>query len=170
MPGMDTRSSRRYELHVPVQFEYKDEGMRSRFGQGAQRQQGELYDISIGGMSIITKKLELACKGQLTERTSITFRFLNTPYTEIPIKDFKLQEEGQPVERLRYIEKSFFLEIGRELNPAAIASLGFQYSPGSDVEFKEMCCEDVIGKLDGKPRFSVGVTFTVDIEVLAGMR
>jgi hypothetical protein len=117
----------------------------------------------------INKKAEIAFRVRPLERTNATLRFLNVPYMEIPIKGRSFQEENLLAERLCYTDKSILFEIGRELNPAALVSLGFRYSPGSDVELKDRRYKDVI-KLDGKPRFVIGVTFTVDIEALAGAR
>ena len=54
MSPLDTRAHRRFELHIPVQFEFKDDAIRSRFGQGRDRLNGEMHDISQGGMSIVT--------------------------------------------------------------------------------------------------------------------
>lgn len=54
MSPLDTRAHKRFELHIPVQFEFKDDAMKSRFGQGRDRLDGEMYDISQGGMSIAT--------------------------------------------------------------------------------------------------------------------
>lgn len=54
MSPLDTRAHRRFELHIPVQFEFKDDAIRNRFGQGRNKLDGEVHDISQGGMSIIT--------------------------------------------------------------------------------------------------------------------
>ena len=117
----------------------------------------------------IDKKVEVALRVRPFERTSATLRFLNIPYTEVPIEDRSFDDNSLVAERLYYTDKSIQLEMGRELNPAAIASVCFRYSPGSDLEFKDGDYENST-TLEGKPRFSVGVTFTVDIEVLAGRR
>lgn len=55
MSPLDTRAHRRFELHIPVQFEYKDDAIRSRFDQGQDKLDGEVHDISQGGMAITTK-------------------------------------------------------------------------------------------------------------------
>jgi len=55
MSPLDTRKFKRYEVHIPVEFEFKDETLRTRFGHGKDRLRGNLFDISQGGMSIITK-------------------------------------------------------------------------------------------------------------------
>lgn len=55
MSALDTRAHRRFELHIPVQFEFKDEAIRNRFSQGQTRLDGEMFDLSQGGMCIITK-------------------------------------------------------------------------------------------------------------------
>ena len=54
MSPLDTRAHRRFELHIPVQFEFKDDAIKNRFGQGRDRLDGEVHDISQGGISIIT--------------------------------------------------------------------------------------------------------------------
>jgi len=54
------------------------------------------------------------------------------------------------------------LEIGRELNPAALASLAAQYSPKSDLTFNA----NEKYELDCKPNFSIGAKFTVDVKAL----
>ena len=117
---------------------------------------------------------EIAIRAKPLERTNLTLRFFNTPYMEIPIKGSSLQQleassTTPQAERLFYTDKSIILEIGRELNPAALVSLGFRYSPGGDVELKDRNYKNVT-KLDTKPHFAVGATFTVDIEALAGVR
>jgi len=122
----------------------------------------------------IDGKAEIAFRVRPLERISATLRFLNVPYMEIPIKGRNFHtvaaQHAVPLaERLCYTSKSILIEIGRELNPAALASLGFQYSPGGDVELKDKRYKDVI-KLDGKSHFAIGATFTVDIEALAGAR
>ncbi len=54
MSPLDTRAHRRFELHIPIQFEFKDNAIRDRFGQGHGKLDGEIYEISQGGMCIIT--------------------------------------------------------------------------------------------------------------------
>jgi hypothetical protein len=119
----------------------------------------------------VDKKVEIAFRVRPLERISATLRFLNTPYVEIPVKDRSFVEAYSDTtllaERLCYTDRSILFEIGRELNPAALASLGFRYSTGGDVEFRDGSYRDVV-KLDGKPHFAIGVTFTMDIEALAG--
>jgi hypothetical protein len=86
---------------------------------------------------------------------------------EIPIKGRIF--DGILAERLYHTEKAVLFEIGRELNPAALASLGFRYSPSRDVELKDRLYKDIV-ELDGKSYFSVGATFTVDLEALVKKR
>jgi len=123
----------------------------------------------------VDRKAEIAFRATPLERTSATLRFFNTPYMEIPIKGRSFEElEARSTvslmaERLCYNDRSILFEVGRELNPAALASLAFRYSPGGDVELRDGRYKDVV-KLDGKPHFAIGATFTVDIEALTGTR
>jgi len=116
----------------------------------------------------INKRIELALEIEPVERIRTTLRFLNLPYNEVPIKSTTFQENNSPSERLNYTNKSIILEVGWELNPASLASLGLRYSPASSVEFKDRDYEDVIENIDSKPSYAIGATFTVDIEALLG--
>ena len=117
----------------------------------------------------IDRKFEIAFRAKPFERTNVTLRMLNVPYTEIPVESHSFHEGEILAERLCCTDRSILLEIGRELNPAALASLGLRYGFGGDVELKDRDCKEII-KLNGKPHFAIGVTFTVDIEALAGIR
>jgi hypothetical protein len=68
--------------------------------------------------------------------------------------------------RFSNTRQNILAEIGRELNPAALVSIGVQYSPKSELTFKTNGKEY---KLDCKPNFAVGVKFTVDVKVLLQM-
>lgn len=117
----------------------------------------------------IDERIEVALRAMPLEKTRATLRFLNSPYAEFPIMSTNLSEDKSPAERLSYTSKSFIFEIGRELNPAALASLGLLYSPGSDVNLKDRDQKDVM-TLDGKSRFAIGATFIMDIQALVEKR
>jgi len=123
--------------------------------------------LKVEARASIDKEVEVALRAKPVERTSVILRFINAPYMEIPIKGRTFN--GILAERLYHTEKAVLFEIGRELNPAALASLGFRYSPSRDVELKDRLYKDVV-KLDGKPCFAVGATFTVDLEALVKKR
>ncbi len=123
--------------------------------------------LKVEARGSIDKEVEIALRAKPIERTSVILRFINAPHTEIPIKGSIFNEAL--AERLYHTERAVLFEIGRELNPAALASLGFRYSPGGDVELKDRLYKDVV-ELDGKPRFTVGATFTVDLEALVKKR
>jgi len=125
--------------------------------------------LKVEARAATDKKVEVAFRVKPIERISATLRFLNIPYVEIPIKSRNFNDDMPPAERLFCTNKSILFEIGWELNPAALASLGFRYSPGGDVELKDRQYKNVI-KLDGKPYFTIGATFTVDMEAFAGAR
>ena len=76
MPPLETRSFERFELHIPVKYEFKDAAMKNRFG--SVKQEGAVYDVSLGGISIITKTfapkgivLKLYMRFQLEEEKEI---------------------------------------------------------------------------------------------------
>jgi hypothetical protein len=117
----------------------------------------------------IDEEYEVAIRAIPYEGIKATLRFLNSPYKEIPIQSRVFSESGTLDERLSYTDRSIVFEIGKELNPAALASLGFSYSPGGDVELQDRTHKDSI-ILDGKPRFAIGATFTMDIEALISKR
>ncbi len=71
-------------------------------------------------------------------------------------------------DRASFSNDIFSFEIGRELNPAALASLGFSYSPDFDVDFKNNHNEAI--SLKGKSNYVIGITFTVDFAVLFQIR
>ena len=121
----------------------------------------------------IEKEVEIAMRVRPVERLSILLRLLNTPCEEVPIEGRSFNDAGVQgavslAERLSYTDKAVILEVGRELNPAAVASLGFRYGRVDNVQLKGESNEDVIEELDGKPHFAVGITFTVDLEALVG--
>jgi hypothetical protein len=131
------------------------------------------FSLSLGDLlkaearAAIDKKIEVAIGIRPANRIRNTLRFLNTPYTEVPIKSTTFQEDSPPAERLYYTNKSIVFELGWELNPASLASVGLRYSPSSELEFKDRNYEDVI-KMDSNPSYAIGATFTVDIEALLG--
>lgn len=116
----------------------------------------------------IDGKTQIAVCANPTDRITTTLRFLNTPYVEMPVKI--PGEDSLLVEMLSYTDKSILLETGWKLNPAAMASLGFRYSPGGDVKIKDRANENVIRELDGKPSFAIGATFTMSLEALLGIQ
>lgn len=117
----------------------------------------------------INKRFEVALEMNPVDRVRATLRFLNLPFTEIPIESAVFQENNPPAERLYFTSKSIILEVGWELNPASIASLGLRYSPSSNVELKDRDYKDVID-IDSKSSYAIGVTFIVDIEALIGIQ
>jgi hypothetical protein len=123
--------------------------------------------LKVEARASIDKEVEIALRVKPVERTSMTLRFINTPYTEIPIRGRTF--DGILAERLYHTEKAVLFDIGRELNPAALASLGFRYSPSRDVTLKDRFYKDSV-ELDGKSYFSVGATFIVDLEALVKKR
>ena len=117
----------------------------------------------------VNKRFEVALEMSPIERIRATLRFLNLPFTGIPIESTVFQENNPPADRLYFTSKSIIFEVGWELNPASIASLGLRYSPSSNVEFKDRDYKDVID-IDSKSSYAIGVTFIVDIEALIGRR
>lgn len=89
MSTMDTRAHKRFELHIPVQFEFKDEALRNRFSQGKDKLVGEMYDISQGGMCIITK--QYAPKGVIIKI------YLKLPNEEKEEKELNAEAEVRSV-------------------------------------------------------------------------
>lgn len=118
----------------------------------------------------LDKKTEIALNMTPYERIIATLRFQNSPYMEVPAKPYISSSDNTEIERLYYTSKSILFEIGCKLNPAALASLGFRYSPGNDLEIRDRSGENTIQELNGKPHFAIGATFTVDIEALLGMQ
>ena len=117
--------------------------------------------IKVEARASVDKRAEIALRVKPYESTYATFRFLNIPYVDIPIQD-----SDEPLAKwLSYTDRSIVFEVGRELNPASLASLGFRYSPGNDVELKDKRHRD-IRELESKSRFAIGVTFTVDMKAL----
>ncbi|HGJ65287.1 TPA: hypothetical protein ENS27_07865 [bacterium] len=116
----------------------------------------------------LNKNFEAGFKIRPINKTHLTFRLSNTPYKEIPIEGF-LVESGELLDgRLEHTRKTVSFEAGRELNPAAIVSLNTQYSPESDVDFTANSGKEY--NLDGKPHYTIGVKFTVDIEALLQLK
>ena len=116
----------------------------------------------------IDKKAEIALSATHDERIIATLRFFNTPYKEYPIRTSK--EDDALIRMLSYTDKNFLLELGWKLNPAALASVGFRYGLGGDVELKDRYNEKIIETLDGKDYYAIGATFTLALEALLGMR
>ena len=116
----------------------------------------------------LNKNYEAGLKIRPINKTHLTFRLLNMPYKEVPIEDF-ISASGELLDgRLERTRKTISFEAGRELNPAAIVSLNVQYNPKSDVDFTANNGKEY--NLDGKPNYSVGVKFTVDIEALLQLK
>lgn len=135
-------------------------------GVGAHLGFGEI--IKIETRVAVDKEAQIALSVRPVERLIATLRFLKIPYMEIPTE---IHEEGRTLtEMLCYTDKNALFEIGWKLNPAALASVGFRYSPGGDIELRDRANENIIKKLDGKSSFAVGATFTMSIEALLGMR
>lgn len=80
MSPFDTRAHKRFELRVPVEFEFKDEAVKNRFGHGKKRLEGDVHDISVGGICLTTKAF--APKG-----------IIIIMYMKLP-----MEEDRQPVE------------------------------------------------------------------------
>lgn len=121
------------------------------------------------GRVSLDKDAEIGLKVEPMDRTDITFRFMVIPYREIPIKGRKFGTDETLAERFYYTDKTISLEIGHELNPAAIAFLGIRYSFGGDLELKDRNYKSVI-KLDSKPYLAIGASFTMGLEALTGAR
>jgi hypothetical protein len=109
-----------------------------------------------------TKSAEVALRIKPVEKTNISLRFINSPYIEIPVFGLRIGKDEPLDGRFSSTRQSMIFEVGRELNPAALASLAAQYSPGSDLTFN--ATEKY--KLDCKPNFAIGVRFTVDVKAL----
>jgi len=124
---------------------------------GVQLALGEILKAEIRAAT--DRKLEVAVRSKPIERTSAVLRFLKIPCTDVPIK-------SPLAEKLFYTGRSVRLEIGYELNPAALASLGLQYGISGTVKLKDSQNKDIVA-MDGKPYFAVGFTFTVNIEAFA---
>ena len=157
-------------------------------GMGAHLEFGNV--LKVEARASIDEDAQIAISVRPFEKIIATLRFLNTPYKEIPVEIHEerripvetlsdtdrnvlvgVQEEDITLtQMLHYTDKSILFEIGWKLNPAALGALGFRYSPDDDVEFKDVTNKNVIQKLDGKSNFAIGATFTVDLEVLFGMR
>jgi len=114
----------------------------------------------------ISKKAEIALRLKPIEKTNVSLRFINSPYLEIPAFGLRIPDDEILHGRFSNTRQSILAEIGRELNPAALASIGIQYSLKSDLTFKTNGKEY---KLDCKPNFAVGVKFTVDVKALLQM-
>ena len=113
----------------------------------------------------ISKKAECSFRIRPFDRTNIALRFINIPYMEVPAKAIK-SASGDPLSRrLSFVKRGIHLEAGRELNPAAVASLSFQYGSNSETDFRNNDDKNVI-TLNGKNSYAIGMTFTVDIEAL----
>lgn len=116
----------------------------------------------------INKKAEIAVSFRPVERIIAMIRLFNTPYEEMPVE---ISGEGEPlIEMLGYTDKNVLLEVGWKLNPAALASAGFRYSPGGDMEFRDRANESITKEMDCKASYAIGATFTMGIEALLGMR
>lgn len=116
----------------------------------------------------INKEMQFALRLRPINRTNISLRYRKIPYTEIPIKPLKSPDEKNIADRISFNSDIFSFEIGRELNPAALASIGFSYSPESDVDFKNNNNDAI--SLNGKSNYVLGITFTVDFDVLFQIR
>jgi len=118
----------------------------------------------------ISQKGEIALKLKPIEKTNISLRFINSPYLEIPVEisalAFGLSEDKVLNGRFSNTRQNVIIEVGRELNPAALVSIGFRYSPKSDLTFKT---DEKEYELDCKPNFAVGVRFNVDVKALLQM-
>jgi hypothetical protein len=120
--------------------------------------------IKAEARATINQNFEVGLRIRPIDKTNVTLRLLNIPYKEIPVEGF-ITEAGNFLKgRIDHTRRTFSFEAGRELNPAAIASLGVQYVPGSDVNFTGKDGQKY--PLNGKPNYSIGVKFTVDIEAL----
>ena len=155
-------------------------------GMGARMGFGNM--LKVEARADINKAAQIAINVRPVERVIVILRLINAPYTEIPIEVNKEHltpaeesyytggnvfipfEEITLTEMLGYTDKSAMFEIGWKLNPAALASVGGRYSFGGNVEIRDATNVDVIENLDGKPNFALGITFTVSIEALLGMR
>ena len=125
---------------------------------------GKLLKVEARG-SIVRQDVELGMRLKPIDRTNVTLRFLSTPYSEIPVIGFKVSEKEKFLTgRISHTRKTMSFEAGRELNPGALAALGIQYSPGSELKFKDE--KQKYHPLDGKPNFTIGARLTVDIEAL----
>ncbi|MBM3211034.1 hypothetical protein FJZ33_02375 [Candidatus Poribacteria bacterium] len=113
------------------------------------------------------KSLELALKLYPISKTNVNLRFLNIPYLEIPVigREFG----GNKTTGLSYKDKSISLEFGRQLNPAAEATLGIRYGFAKDMNLLDEDYKKVF-KLDGKSHFDIGATFTLELEALFNKR
>lgn len=118
----------------------------------------------------LSQKGEIALRLKPIEKTNISLRFINSPYPEIPVEisalAFGLSEDKILQGRFSNTRQNIVLEIGRELNPAALASIGFRYTPKSDLTFST---DEDEYELDCKPNFAVGVRFNVDVKALLQM-
>jgi hypothetical protein len=114
-----------------------------------------------------TKSAEVALRIKPAEKTNISLRFNNSPYLEIPVFGLRVGKDEFLDGRFSSTRQSVGFEIGRELNPAALASFAGQYSPRSDLTFNASGKEY---KLDCKPNFAIGAKFTVDIKALLQMQ
>lgn len=128
------------------------------------------YKIRTEARFSLSKKGEIALRLKPIEKTNISLRFINSPYLEIPVEvsalAFGLSEDKILIGRFSNTRQNIVLEVGRELNPAALASIGLRYSPESDLTFTT---DENDYKLDCKPSFAVGVRFNVDIKALLQM-
>lgn len=116
----------------------------------------------------LNQRFEAGIRIRPINKTNLAIRFINNPYSEIPVEEFKTEKGNFLEGTLEHTRKTMSFELGRELNPASIVSLGFQYSPESDIDFKSKDNQEYL--LNGKSNYSIGVKFTVDIEALLQLK
>lgn len=116
----------------------------------------------------INQEIQCAIRLRPINRTNISLRYLKIPYKEIPVRPLVSPYDEPIADRVSFNSNVFSFEIGRELNPAALASIGFSYFPDFDVNFKNDH-RDVI-TLNGKSNYVLGITFTVDFATLFQIR
>ncbi|MGB9595258.1 MAG: hypothetical protein ACPL7B_03155 [Candidatus Poribacteria bacterium] len=118
----------------------------------------------------VSKNGEIALRLKPIEKTNISLRFINSPNLEIPVEisalAFGLSESKTLKGRFSNTRQNMVIEVGRELNPAALALIGFRYSPKSDLTFKT---DENEYELDCPPNFAIGVRFNVDVKALLQM-
>ncbi len=118
----------------------------------------------------LSQKTEIAMRLKPVEKINVSLRFIKSPYLEIPVEisalAFGLSDDRVLHGRFSNTRQNMVIEIGRELNPAALASVGFRYSPKSDLT---LTTGENEYELDCKPSFAVGVRFNVDIKALLQM-
>ncbi|MBD3184914.1 hypothetical protein GF312_21710 [Candidatus Poribacteria bacterium] len=111
------------------------------------------------------QNIDFGIRVKPVERLNIVLRFLYRPYYGVPVEGYDLYQNIWLGDQLEFTEKSFVLEIGRELNPAALASIGIRYTPEDEIEIKDKENNE-IWKTDINSRLAFGVTFTVDLNAL----